>query len=62
MKAYLETIVIAQKEGGAVSTSVSQVILEFVDASAYNKFTETFDAYEKGPKFEIYRTLLPLDY
>ena len=62
MKAYLETIVIAQKEGGDDITYVSQVILEFVDAYAYNKFTETFDAYEKGPKFEIYRTLLPLDY
>ena len=39
-----------------------EVIREFIDAYAYNKFTETFDAYEKGPKFEIYRTLLPIDY
>lgn len=62
MKAYLETIVVAQKEGGDVSTSVSQIMIEFIDAYAYNKFAETFDAYEKGPKFEIYRTLLPLDY
>ena len=39
-----------------------QIMIEFIDAYAYNKFTETFDAYEKGPKFEIYRTLLPIDY
>uniref|UniRef100_A0AB39CAI7 Uncharacterized protein n=1 Tax=Salmonella phage Manna TaxID=3234042 RepID=A0AB39CAI7_9CAUD len=60
MKAYLETIVIAQKEGGDVSTAVSQVILEFPDKLAYDEFTERFDPYEKGPKFEVYRTLLAL--
>ncbi|MGP2427921.1 hypothetical protein ACTUMX_00100, partial [Escherichia coli] len=36
MKAYLETIVVAQKEGGDVSTSVSQIMIEFIDAYAYN--------------------------
>lgn len=60
MKAYLETVVIARKEGGDVSTSCSQVILEFADWTQWDNFNSRFDAYEKAPSFEVYRTLLPL--
>lgn len=60
MKAYLETVVIARKEGGDISTSCSQVILEFEDWTQWDNFNSRFDAYEKAPSFEVYRTLLPL--
>lgn len=57
MKAYLETIVISHT---TAAPAVSQTILEFTDEAAYNKFIEVFDGYEKGPTFEVYRTLLVL--
>lgn len=60
MKAYLETVVVARKEGGDVSPSVSQIILEFEDWTQWDSFNGSFDAHEKGPNFEIFRTLLPL--
>ncbi|ARW58177.1 hypothetical protein [Serratia phage X20] len=61
MKAYLETVVIARKAGGDVSTSCSQIILEFFDIDAYHEFrNNTLDSYEKAPYFEVYRTLLPI--
>ena len=60
MKAYLETVVIGYKEGGDVSTAVSQIVLEFENEIAFADFKDTFDRYEKGPTFEVYRTLLPL--
>lgn len=60
MKAYLETVVIARKEGGDVTTACSQIILEFEDFRHWERFNSTFDAHEKGPNFEVYRTLLPL--
>lgn len=60
MKAYLETVVIARKEGGDISTSCSQIILEFEDWTQWESFNASFDAHEKAPGFEVYRTLLPL--
>ena len=57
MKAYLETIVVAQKEGGDVSTSVSQIMIEFIDAYAYNKFTETFEEFKLGFGAIVYAIL-----
>ena len=60
MKAYLETVVIARKEGGDVSTSCSQVILEFESWIEWDHFNERFDPYEKAPNLEIFRTLLPM--
>lgn len=60
MKAYLETVVIARKEGGDISTSCSQIILEFHDWTQWDNFNASFDAHEKAPGFEVYRTLLPL--
>ncbi|QJA42462.1 hypothetical protein [Enterobacteria phage vB_EcoM_IME540] len=60
MKAYLETVVIGYKEGGDVSTAVSQIVLEFENEIAFADFKDNFDRYEKGPKFEVYRTLLVL--
>ncbi|EPO1808510.1 hypothetical protein [Escherichia phage AV110] len=60
MKAYLETVVVANKDGGDVSTSCSQIILDFPNNDSYNIFMDNFDTYEKGPNFEVYRTLLPI--
>lgn len=60
MKAYLETVVIARKEGGDVSTSCSQVVLEFEGWTEWESFNSSLDTHEKGPNFEVYRTLLPL--
>lgn len=60
MKAYLETVVIARKEGGDISTSCSQIILEFEDWTQWDHFNATFDAHEKAPNLEIFRTLLPM--
>lgn len=60
MKAYLETIVIARKEGGDISTSCSQIILEFEDWTQWESFNGNFDTHEKAPGFEVYRTLLPM--
>ncbi|UCR81231.1 hypothetical protein [Escherichia phage vB_EcoM-E33] len=56
MKVYLETIVISNTN----ITAVSQIILDFEDEIAFADFKDTFDGYEKGPTFEVYRTLLPL--
>ncbi|QHR70605.1 hypothetical protein dhabil_261 [Escherichia phage dhabil] len=56
MKAYLETIVVTNTN----TTAASQIILEFEDEIAFADFKDVFDGYEKGPTFEVYRTLLPL--
>ncbi|QAX99953.1 hypothetical protein EcWhh1_21 [Escherichia phage EcWhh-1] len=56
MKVYLETVVVSNTN----TTAVSQIILEFEDEIAFADFKDTFDGYEKGPTFEVYRTLLPL--
>lgn len=60
MKAYLETVVVARKEGGDISTSCSQIILEFTDHDKYLMFKDTLDPYEKAQGFEVYRTLMPI--
>ncbi|BAQ23167.1 conserved hypothetical protein [Edwardsiella phage PEi26] len=60
MKAYLETVVVARKEGGDVSPSCSQVVLEFESWTHWDHFNEKFDPYEKAPNFEIFRTLIPM--
>lgn len=65
MKAYLETVVVTRNPGvgggiEATSTSVSQVVLEFEDWTQWQSFNASFDAHEKAPGFEIFRTLLPL--
>lgn len=56
MKVYLETVVVSNTN----TTAVSQIILDFEDEIAFADFKDTFDGYEKGPTFEVYRTLLPL--
>ncbi|ARB05992.1 hypothetical protein fHeYen901_219 [Yersinia phage fHe-Yen9-01] len=60
MRAYLETIVIANKQDGNVSTSCSQTILDFDGWAEWESFNRGFDYHEKGPNFEIFRTLMPL--
>ncbi|ARW57624.1 hypothetical protein [Kosakonia phage Kc304] len=60
MKAYLETIVVARKAGGDVSTSCSQIVLDFKDYNAYITFSDRLDTYEKTMYFEVYRTLMPM--
>lgn len=61
MKAYLETVVIARKEGGDVSTSCSQIVLEFNRYEYFANFKDNdFNSYEKGTTFEIFRTLIPM--
>lgn len=60
MKAYLETVVVARKEGGDVSTSCSQILLEFPTWAEWESFNNNFDPHEKRPNFEIFRTLIAL--
>ncbi|QXV75038.1 hypothetical protein bas47_0033 [Escherichia phage AlbertHofmann] len=60
MKAYLETVIVVKKDGGDVSTSCSQIILDFPNENSYRVFVDNVDGYEKGPNFEVYRTLLPI--
>lgn len=60
MKAYLETVVVTNKDGSDVSTSCSQIVLDFPNNDSYHIFMDNFDTYEKGPNFEVYRTLLPI--
>lgn len=61
MKAYLETIVVTKDSLESIrNTSVSQIVLEFEDELAFADFKDNFDRYEKGPTFEVYRTLLVL--
>lgn len=60
MKAYLETVVVTNKDGSDVSTSCSQIVLDFPNNDSYHIFMDNFDKYEKGPNFEVYRTLLPI--
>lgn len=60
MKAYLETVIVAKKDGGDVSTSCSQIILDFPNENSYRVFVDNVDGYEKGSNFEVYRTLLPI--
>lgn len=57
MKAYLETVVVANKDGGDVSTSCSQIILDFPNNDSYHIFMDNFDKYEKGPNFEKFIVL-----
>lgn len=64
MKAYLELVIIAQRQGGngsgEVSTSVTTTILDFNSRDEYEVFAGKLSKYEKGYNFELYRTLVPI--
>nr|DAE46193.1 MAG TPA: hypothetical protein [Caudoviricetes sp.] len=61
MKAYLEVTVIAKTvDGTNVTTSLSQMMLDFNSRDEYEVFAGKLDKYEKGYNFEIYRNLIPI--
>lgn len=59
-RAYLETVVIASKPGGDVTTTCSQVQLEFSLTHQYMNFKDALVPYVKGRNFEIFRTLVQM--
>lgn len=62
MKAYLETTVVTQSSLESIrSVSVSQIELEFARYEHFANFRDNdLNTYEKGPGFEIFRTLIPM--
>lgn len=60
-RAYLETVVVSSKPGGDVTTTCSQVQLDFNNRlDHYNNFKDSLVPYVKGYNFEIFRTLVQM--
>lgn len=59
-RAYLETVVVASKPGGDVTTTCSQVQLEFPRTDQYMNFKDALIPHVKGYNFEIFRTLVQM--